>query len=173
MSTPSLASCLAIITFSSTFMPAPGDCSPSRKVVSKIRIIRVMAHLSSTIHLNHGGWLGFVQLRPSSQYLFRRPPWFSSGATGGFLLRPSSEGLPRPRAAEAREFPGRSAPSLLRPRAPGAQDEPSHTPKQKNLPPRARCNKTGNGHPGRRLSALRGTTLIRCPASTSSRTPFV
>jgi hypothetical protein len=31
-------------------MLAPGDCSPSRKVVSKIRIMRVvMAHLSSLI----------------------------------------------------------------------------------------------------------------------------
>src|SRR5437867_13165195 len=146
MSTPSLASCLAIITFSSTFMPAPGDCSPSRKVVSKIRIIRVMAHLSSTIHLNHGGWLGFVQLQPSSQYLFRRPPWFSSGATGGFLLRPSSEGLPRPRAPGAQDFPGRSAPSLPRPRAPGAQDELSHTPKPQTLHRTARYNKTRNRH---------------------------
>ena len=42
MSTPSRASCLATITFSSTFMLAPGDCSPSRNVVSKILIMRVI-----------------------------------------------------------------------------------------------------------------------------------
>src|SRR5215469_1789314 len=44
MSTPRRASCFATITFSSTFILAPGDCSPSRKVVSKIRIIRVMSY---------------------------------------------------------------------------------------------------------------------------------
>jgi hypothetical protein len=36
------------MTFSSTFMLAPGDCSPSRNVVSKILIMRVMADLSSS-----------------------------------------------------------------------------------------------------------------------------
>ena len=35
-STRSLSSCLAIRNFSSRVMDAPGDCSPSRKVVSKI-----------------------------------------------------------------------------------------------------------------------------------------
>jgi hypothetical protein len=37
MSTPRRASCWAIASFSSRFRLAPGDCSPSRRVVSKIR----------------------------------------------------------------------------------------------------------------------------------------
>src|SRR5215472_14589807 len=45
MSTPRRASCFATMIFSSTFMLAPGDCSPSRNVVSKIRIMRVMSYL--------------------------------------------------------------------------------------------------------------------------------
>ena len=36
-STPSASSCCAIAIFSSTFIVQPGDCSPSRSVVSKIR----------------------------------------------------------------------------------------------------------------------------------------
>src|SRR5579859_5655316 len=36
-STPRAASCRAIRIFSSVFMEKPGDCSPSRRVVSKIR----------------------------------------------------------------------------------------------------------------------------------------
>ena len=49
ISTPKRASCLATMTFSSTFMLAPGDCSPSRKVVSKILIIRChISHLISS-----------------------------------------------------------------------------------------------------------------------------
>ena len=35
-------SCRAITSFSSVFMLAPGDCSPSRSVVSKMWILRVM-----------------------------------------------------------------------------------------------------------------------------------
>ena len=35
-STPSRASCCAISTFSCVFSEMPGDCSPSRRVVSKI-----------------------------------------------------------------------------------------------------------------------------------------
>ncbi len=42
-STPSRANCRAIDTFSSTFMLAPGDCSPSRSVVSKMVIVLVIA----------------------------------------------------------------------------------------------------------------------------------
>ena len=42
ISTPNRANCFATMIFSSTFMLAPGDCSPSRNVVSKIRIMRVM-----------------------------------------------------------------------------------------------------------------------------------
>src|SRR4029077_11818436 len=42
ISTPKRASCFATMIFSSTFMLAPGDCSPSRRVVSKILIMRVM-----------------------------------------------------------------------------------------------------------------------------------
>jgi hypothetical protein len=49
ISTPSRASCLAIMTFSSMFMLAPGDCSPSRRVVSKILIMRVIAQPSSSV----------------------------------------------------------------------------------------------------------------------------
>src|SRR5436189_1767633 len=37
MSTPSRASCSAISTFSDLFSAMPGDCSPSRSVVSNIR----------------------------------------------------------------------------------------------------------------------------------------
>ena len=36
MSTPSAANCLASVSFSSVFIENPGDCSPSRRVVSKI-----------------------------------------------------------------------------------------------------------------------------------------
>jgi hypothetical protein len=36
-STPSRASCWAMASFSSRLRLAPGDCSPSRRVVSKIR----------------------------------------------------------------------------------------------------------------------------------------
>src|SRR5215468_10610909 len=36
ISTPSASSCRAILSFSSRFMLHPGDCSPSRNVVSKI-----------------------------------------------------------------------------------------------------------------------------------------
>ena len=39
MSTPIRANCRAISSFSSIFSVAPGDCSPSRRVVSKIRTI--------------------------------------------------------------------------------------------------------------------------------------
>ena len=35
-------SCWATMSFSSVFMEAPGDCSPSRRVVSKMSILRVM-----------------------------------------------------------------------------------------------------------------------------------
>ena len=35
-STPSRSSCRAISSFSSTFIEAPGDCSPSLSVVSKM-----------------------------------------------------------------------------------------------------------------------------------------
>src|SRR6266481_8500862 len=37
VSTPSLASCRAMRIFSSVFMEKPGDCSPSRRVGSKMR----------------------------------------------------------------------------------------------------------------------------------------
>jgi hypothetical protein len=40
MSTPSCTSAWAISSFSVRFMLAPGDCSPSRSVVSKMRIGR-------------------------------------------------------------------------------------------------------------------------------------
>src|SRR3954454_20067492 len=39
MSTPSRASCWAISTFSCVLSEIPGDCSPSRRVVSKIRTL--------------------------------------------------------------------------------------------------------------------------------------
>src|SRR4030067_1856347 len=42
ISTPSRLSCFATCSFSSTFIDAPGDCSPSRSVVSKIFIVRVI-----------------------------------------------------------------------------------------------------------------------------------
>ena len=41
-STPSRASCFARVIFSSTFMLAPGDCSPSRSVVSNMLMILLM-----------------------------------------------------------------------------------------------------------------------------------
>lgn len=40
MSTPSLSSCLAIASFSRELRLTPGDCSPSRRVVSKTLILR-------------------------------------------------------------------------------------------------------------------------------------
>jgi len=47
-STPRRTSCLAISIFSPVFMLAPGDCSPSRNVVSNMRTVsRVMALLTS------------------------------------------------------------------------------------------------------------------------------
>ena len=36
------SNCWAITSFSSVFIDAPGDCSPSRNVVSKMLILRVM-----------------------------------------------------------------------------------------------------------------------------------
>ena len=39
ISTLSRASCFATASFSATFIVAPGDCSPSRSVVSKIRTL--------------------------------------------------------------------------------------------------------------------------------------
>src|SRR5271157_2196779 len=39
MSTPSLTSCRAICSFSSMFIEAPGDCSPSLSVVSNILMV--------------------------------------------------------------------------------------------------------------------------------------
>ena len=42
MSTPSWASCSASATFSETFIEKPGDCSPSRSVVSKILMERML-----------------------------------------------------------------------------------------------------------------------------------
>src|SRR5208283_3368146 len=39
MSTPSFTSCRATCSFSSTFMEAPGDCSPSLNVVSNILMV--------------------------------------------------------------------------------------------------------------------------------------
>ena len=44
MSTPSRSSWVAISTFSSGDSAMPGDCSPSRSVVSKIVILRLTAH---------------------------------------------------------------------------------------------------------------------------------
>ena len=44
MSTPRRASCSAISSFSATSREMPGDCSPSRKVVSKIFTWSNMAH---------------------------------------------------------------------------------------------------------------------------------
>src|SRR5262249_8554337 len=49
-STLSFSSWRAMITFSSTFMVAPGDCSPSRNVVSKIHTVSLscaICHLHS------------------------------------------------------------------------------------------------------------------------------
>src|SRR5262249_16264157 len=60
MSTPRRASCFATMIFSSTFMLAPGDCSPSRKVVSKIRIMRVVI---SSPHRWYTLRLGLVKMR--------------------------------------------------------------------------------------------------------------
>jgi hypothetical protein len=48
MSTPSTARAWAISSFSFRFMLAPGDCSPSRSVVSKILICLNSSHRSSS-----------------------------------------------------------------------------------------------------------------------------
>src|SRR5690625_6723089 len=42
LSTPKRSNCLAISSFSSLFRFTPGDCSPSRKVVSKICILVIL-----------------------------------------------------------------------------------------------------------------------------------
>ena len=42
-STPSRASCWAISSFSCVFSEMPGDCSPSRSVVSKISTLELSA----------------------------------------------------------------------------------------------------------------------------------
>ena len=44
MSAPSRSSCVPISAFSSGESAMPGDCSPSRNVVSKIVILRLTAH---------------------------------------------------------------------------------------------------------------------------------
>jgi hypothetical protein len=81
ISTPNRASCFATMIFSSTFMLAPGDCSPSRNVVSKIRIMRVMVSplspqgrskqlsgAAAASYATEGDWSDF-SLRPSSEYI--------------------------------------------------------------------------------------------------------
>ena len=47
MSTPRASNAVAIFNFSSIFIEAPGDCSPSRNVVSKIFIWFVFVILNS------------------------------------------------------------------------------------------------------------------------------
>ena len=49
MSTPSRSSCVPISTFSSGDSAMPGDCSPSRNVVSKIVILRLTVILSASV----------------------------------------------------------------------------------------------------------------------------
>ena len=48
-STPSRASCWAISSFSAVFSEMPGDCSPSRRVVSKIRTSFVLLSSMSSL----------------------------------------------------------------------------------------------------------------------------
>jgi hypothetical protein len=43
ISTPKVSSWAATWSFSSRFIEQPGDCSPSRNVVSKIRIVSAAA----------------------------------------------------------------------------------------------------------------------------------
>ena len=56
-STPSFSSCRAISTFSERFMLHPGDCSPSRKVVSKtlMRLIKIVPPVSLSRHRQQKG----------------------------------------------------------------------------------------------------------------------
>ncbi len=51
MSTPRRDSCRAISSFSSTLSVAPGDCSPSRRVVSKINTVSALSVISRLAHL--------------------------------------------------------------------------------------------------------------------------
>ena len=54
-STFSFSSCPATMTFSSMFMVAPGDCSPSRSVVSKILTVSRSMTSSSCLSINKKG----------------------------------------------------------------------------------------------------------------------
>src|SRR5207237_14345 len=132
ISTLSRASCLAIITFSSTFMLAPGDCSPSRKVVSKILIIRAMSLLLfKQVGPQSASPQAAQKVLPARPQEARTPP-----ASTRCILR--SNGYPVRRGVRATENA-----------AGGLFQQPA---KQKSLPPHTQ---------GRRLIALRGTTLIQ------------
>src|SRR5262249_25039626 len=63
MSTPSASSCRAILSFSSRFMLHPGDCSPSRNVVSKIATCSLI-HFSPSSNGSRKFWSG----KPKGQH---------------------------------------------------------------------------------------------------------
>src|SRR4051794_40954119 len=60
MSTPSSTSLRAIRSFSGTVMLQPGDCSPSRRVVSKIYTRSLMVFEPIGTLWRGGGWFGEI-----------------------------------------------------------------------------------------------------------------
>ncbi len=63
ISTPSFANCLAISIFCLISRLAPGDCSPSRKVVSNISIFSITNH-SLSIHQSNNYTQKYQKVNP-------------------------------------------------------------------------------------------------------------
>ena len=85
MSTPMRANCRAISSFSSMFSVAPGDCSPSRRVVSKMRT-------TSGIRTSLASRKSRSDARPAPRYHAYAPPapgLTSFGFSHGIMRRRS------------------------------------------------------------------------------------
>src|SRR5437588_11236807 len=65
-STCSAASCLAMRSFSLVFMGKPGDCSPSRSVVSKMRTVSIMGPPAYRVSQSPSN----ARARPPVQFIF-------------------------------------------------------------------------------------------------------
>jgi hypothetical protein len=87
-STPSSVSALATSSFSSVSMLHPGDCSPSRSVVSKMVIVSDMAGV------RYQGLGALIQ---------QKNPEAPGGASGWVILHASSEHRPKTSWREAGE----------------------------------------------------------------------
>src|SRR4051812_43840623 len=89
-STPSSASALATRSFSGCVMLQPGDCSPSRKVVSKINTL-LSGRLESRVVISLLCFVGVARERPSVSQIKR----------GGYQTTPTKILLFQPRHTSA------------------------------------------------------------------------